>query len=96
MIEPIVAQLQALGAGTLFPSGGGADIGPLKRLGVPVLGLVQDTAKYFDYHHTEADTLDKIDAHDLNRSVAAMMLMAYALAEHEETLPRLEPEATSE
>ncbi len=91
MIEPIVAELQTLGAGTLFPRGGGADIGPLKELVVPVLGLVQDTTKYFDYHHTKADTLDKIDRHALNRNVAAMMLMAYALAEHDETLPQLEP-----
>ena len=96
LIEPIVAELQGLGAGKVFPRGGGADIGPLKKLGVPVLGLVQDTTKYFDYHHTKADTLDKIDPHALNRNVAAMMLMAYALAEHEETLPRLEPEAPSE
>jgi hypothetical protein len=96
LIEPIVAELQGLGAGRVFPHGGGADIGPLKDLGVPVLGLVQDTTKYFDYHHTKADTLDKIDPHALNRNVAAMMLMAYALAEHRATLPRLEPKALSE
>jgi len=96
MIEPILAALQTLGAGKLFPRGGGADIGPLRDQGVPVLGLVQDTTKYFDYHHSAADTLDKIDPHDLNRNVAAMMLMAYALADHDQTLPRLEPKVPSE
>jgi len=60
------------------------------------MGQVQDTQHYFDYHHTAADTVDKIDRTDLDRSVAALTLMAYALAEQEETLPRLVPEPTDE
>ena len=94
-IEAIVTHLEGLGAGKVLARGGGADIGPLKKLGVPVMGLVQEVEHYFDYHHTEADTLDKVDPHDLNRNLAAMMLMAYTLAEMPDTLPRLEPEALS-
>ena len=64
--------------------------------GHETVGLVQDTKNYFDYHHSEADTLDKVDRHALDRNVAAMMLMAYALAEHEQTLPRLPPKSPTE
>jgi hypothetical protein len=96
LIESIARHLEIIGAAEVFPRGGGADISPLRKLGVPVMAQVHDTLHYFDYHHTAADTLDKIDPHDLNRSVAAMTLMAYALAEHEETLPRLVPAAEAD
>ena len=96
MIESLIAPLEALDAGRVSPKGGGADIGPLKKLGVPVMDLRQEVLRYFDYHHTEADTLDKVDPHELNRNLAALTLMAYALAEHETTLPRLETDAPAE
>jgi len=60
---------------------------------VPVLGLRQDPTHYFDYHHTEADTLDKIERHDLDRNVAALAVMAYLLADSEDSLPRKPVEA---
>jgi Zn-dependent M28 family amino/carboxypeptidase len=65
----------------------GADLIPLQRTGVPVLGLSQDMANYFDWHHTAADTLDKIDANDLNLNVAAFAWMTWALANSDERLP---------
>ena len=40
---------------------GGADIGPLRELGVPVFELQHDASKYFEIHHTDADRLDRID-----------------------------------
>ncbi|HET9679225.1 MAG TPA: M20/M25/M40 family metallo-hydrolase, partial [Gammaproteobacteria bacterium] len=49
---------------------GGADIGPLMDLGVPVFGPQQDATYYFDLHHTENDTLDKIDPKQLSQNVA--------------------------
>jgi Zn-dependent M28 family amino/carboxypeptidase len=85
--------LAVIGADEIFPNGGGADIGPLKRQGVPVLGLIVDSVRYFDYHHTAADTVDKVDRRDLDRNVAAMALMAWGLAEDPATLPRVEVEA---
>jgi hypothetical protein len=91
LIEPIASRLESIGATRVFPRGGGADISPLRKLGVPVMSLVQDIEHYFDVHHTEADTLDKVARAELDRNVAAMTLMAYALAEQEATLPRLEP-----
>jgi hypothetical protein len=94
MVRRIASHLAIIGANQVTSPGGGADISRLKPFGVPLLGLRQDTTYYFDYHHTEADTLDKIDPDDLKRNVAAMMLMAYALADMELPLPRLpiEPE----
>jgi Iap family predicted aminopeptidase len=96
MIQELVADLAAIDADTVSPEGGGADIGPLRKLGVPVLGLVQDGRRYFDYHHTAADTFDKIDRAALDKNVAAMAVMAWGLAQHERTLPPPEPEAETD
>ena len=62
---------------------GGPDLQPLKELGVPILGLNQDGTYYFDYHHTEDDTLDKIDPAALRQSVAAHVIITYLLADME-------------
>ena len=57
-------------------------------LGVPGLGLNVDGTRYFWYHHTEADTVDKLDPHDVALCVATMAVMAYVLADMPERLPR--------
>ena len=67
--------------------GGGADIGPIGQEGVPLMGLNTDTTKYWEIHHTPADTMDKIVPQDFARCVAAMAVMAYAIAERVERLP---------
>ncbi len=58
-----------------------ADVSPLARAGVPIAGLITDSSTYFDYHHTEADTFDKIDAAVLAKDVAAIALWAYVTAD---------------
>ena len=40
--------------------------------GVPVMGLDVDRTRYFWYHHTAADTVDKLDRDEFNRCVAAL------------------------
>jgi carboxypeptidase Q len=60
--------------------GGGADIGPLEDLGTLLVGLRPDDTHYFDVHHTEADTLDKIDPAALSRASGAMAAVAWMLA----------------
>ena len=65
-----------------------SDVDPLGKAGVPVLGLLQDARTYFNYHHTAADTLDKIVPQELRENSAAMAVMAYALANSPEPLPR--------
>ncbi len=73
--------LESIGAGTIARGGGGADIEPLMRDGVPGLGLRTTGAHYFDWHHSAADTLDKVDPRDFRLNVAAMAVMAYELAD---------------
>lgn len=59
----------------------GADTSPLTDAGVPGFGLVPDPRHYFDYHHTPADTLDKVDSQALAQDTAAVAALAYVLAE---------------
>jgi Zn-dependent M28 family amino/carboxypeptidase len=65
----------------------GADLTPLLAAGVPCVGMLQDMSNYFDWHHTAADTLDKIDPTDLGLATAALTVMAHALANSAERLP---------
>ncbi len=84
-----VAQLLApIGADRIWEGGGGADIAPLMREGVPGMGLRVDGTRYFWYHHTEADTIDKLDPRELNLCIAALAVMAYVVAELPKPLPR--------
>lgn len=78
--------LERIGAGSITSGGGGADIGPIMAGGVPGLALRTVGTHYFDWHHTRADTLDKIDLEDFRRNIAAMAVMAYILADMPEPL----------
>ena len=73
-------------AGQVRWGGGGSDIGPLMRAGVPGLSLDTVGEHYFDWHHTQADTLDKVQPVDLQRAVALLGAMGWALAEREQPL----------
>ena len=90
MLAPISAILSASGAGLSQWSEDSpeADIIPLFAAGVPAFGLWQDTRTYFNYHHTEADTLDKVDPRELAENAAVMTVLAYGLANLEQPLPR--------
>jgi carboxypeptidase Q len=70
---------------------GGADVQPLRYALVPVLELQQDVVHYFDWHHSAADTLDKVVPRELAESAAAVAWLAWALADAEEVLPRPPP-----
>lgn len=68
----IAAALAPLGIVTgSFKEADGSDIGPMLAAGHPGVGLSQDGTRYFDYHHTPDDTLDKIDPVQLRQNVAA-------------------------
>ena len=66
----------------------GADIAAMSEAGVPALGVLQDGRTYFNYHHTAADTLDKVVPGELRENAAAMAVMGYALASMKDPLPR--------
>jgi len=94
-VRDLARPLAGLGAGDVKAGGGGTDIAPMQPAGVPVIGLRQDMTRYFDWHHTEADTLDKVDPTELAHNAVAMAFMAWALAEREAPLPRVPPAATA-
>lgn len=88
VIRQVAALLAPLQADSIERGGGEADIGPLMERGVPGMGLRTAGERYFWYHHTQGDTLDKLDPEELARSVAVMAVMAYVVADLPEPLPR--------
>ncbi len=60
---------------------GGADIEGLEEAGVPSIGLSQDASRYFDYHHTMDDTLNKVRPDELAQNVAAWVSFVYLVAD---------------
>ena len=88
VVKEIGTLLEQIGAGEILRGGGGADIGPLMQTGVPGMGLNVDGTRYFWYHHTDADTLDKLDPDEVARCVAALAVMAYVVADLPQALPR--------
>jgi len=89
LLKPVAAVLQSSGAGALdFVEGAGADIGPLEKAGVPGFSPMSDGRTYFHYHHTAADTLDKIVPRELAENAAVLTVLSYALATIEQPLPR--------
>lgn len=90
LLRPALEILQSFGANAVQPSSypPGADIAAMSEAGVPALGILQDGRTYFHYHHSAADTLDKIVPSELRENAAAMAVMAYALASMKEPLPR--------
>jgi len=90
-LRGLATLLDEIGAGQISRGGGGSDIGPLMKDGVPGLGLRTIGEHYFDWHHTNADTLDKVDLNDFRKCTAMLAVMSYVLAEMPE---RLLPAAT--
>lgn len=88
IISRIGKLLEPIGSGTIRRGGGGADIGPIMAEGVPGMGLNVDGTRYFWYHHTKADYVDKLDPHHVGLSVATMAVMAYVVADLPQRLPR--------
>ena len=96
IVRRLAAPLAAFAADDVREGGGGADISPMGPSGVPLLGLRQDTTHYFDVHHTMADTLDKIDPHDLAMNATALAVMAWQLAQLDPPLARYVPKKTED
>ena len=80
-MRDIVSLLAPLGATDVVTGHSGADISPMRSAGVVLMGHRVEGSKYFDYHHSHADTLDKIDPEELSQNVAVMATVAYILAD---------------
>jgi carboxypeptidase Q len=90
LVRGAASLLGAVGATAVehVPDSPDADIAPLVEEGVPGIGLQVDDTRYFWYHHTDGDTLDKLDPAEVARCVAALAVMAYVIAELPGGLPR--------
>ncbi len=88
MMREFSKSLGEIGADKIFPEASGTDISQLEPAGVPISDLWVDPTKYFWYHHTEADTIDKLDMKEFNLCAASMAAMSYLVADAEMALPR--------
>ncbi len=90
LLKPAQDALAPIGANVIqrIDEDSEADIGRMEDLGVPGAGLYVDGRKYFDYHHTAADTLDKVDPRELQEGAATMAVFAWAAANMPAVLPR--------
>jgi Zn-dependent M28 family amino/carboxypeptidase len=89
-LEPVQEILRSFGANLMRPTSfsPGSDVTEMAKAGVPTFGVMQEGLTYFNYHHTAADTLDKVDPGELRENAAAMAVLAYTLTNMPEPLPR--------
>ena len=87
-IKEIAGMLRPIRADRVTLGNGGMDVAELIHGGVPVMDLAVDRARYFWYHHSEADTVDKVDSKELNLCIASLAVMAFGVADMPIQLPR--------
>ena len=80
-LRQIARLLEGIDVDAISVGGGETDIGPLMRAGVPGFGLLTVNERYFDWHHTNADTFDKVDLQDFRRCIASLAVLTYVLAD---------------
>jgi carboxypeptidase Q len=89
LMEDVVTLLAPIGFPALASGGGGADIGPIARAGdVPMMALHGDGDRYFQIHHTPADTVERIDPREVGKATAGIAVVTWVAAEMDEALPR--------
>ena len=88
ILQDIGTLLKPIQSGVITKGGGGADIGPIMAEGVPGMGLTVESEKYFWYHHTAADTWDKLNIQEFNQCVASMAVMSFVVADMDIRLPK--------
>jgi len=80
-LQDIVSLLGPIGTDTVSAGGGGSDVEALVADGVPALSPRTVEAHYFDWHHTEADTLDKVDPVEFRKNAAMLSVVTFVLAD---------------
>jgi carboxypeptidase Q len=89
LIAEIATLLAPIGMQDVVPGGGGADIGPIATLGkVPTMAYAGDSTRYFTIHHTNADTVDRIDPQEVSKAAASIAAMVYVIADMPQSLPK--------
>lgn len=74
--------LEPYGITAIKKGGGGADISPLRNQNTVLIGYVPDSQRYFDLHHTEQDTFDKVNPRELALGAGAMAALVYLISEY--------------
>ena len=77
--------LDAISAGRITRGGGGVDVGPLRERGAIIIGLRVEGQRYFDYHHSDSDTIDKVNERELELGAIAMAMLSTILSEEDIT-----------
>jgi hypothetical protein len=77
-----VPLLKPYGIHEITKSWGGTDISPLKKQGVVLIGYVCDSQRYFDYHHTEIDTFDKVNKRELELGTGCIASLIWLISEY--------------
>jgi carboxypeptidase Q len=87
MVREIMTLVGGLAIGRVSPQGGGADIGPsVETANIPSLSINGNPERYFQIHHTPADTVDRIDPVEVARATAVIAVLSYVIAELPERL----------
>jgi carboxypeptidase Q len=90
-LRSVAARLDPIGASAVLPGNGGADISVLQPDGVPLMELLVDPSRYFDFHHSARDTLDAVHPRELELGAAALAVMALGAADAGPELSRAAP-----
>jgi carboxypeptidase Q len=89
MIRDVGTLLAPIGMSEIGVGGGGADVGPIAQAAnAPTMAYLGEPQRYFQIHHTDADTIERIAPEDVSKAVAAIAVMVYVVAEMPERLPR--------
>jgi Zn-dependent M28 family amino/carboxypeptidase len=91
-LRAIAALLEPASAARVDPGHGGTDIGPLSKLGTPLVGFRPDDERYFDFHHSDKDVLEAVHPRELALGAAAIAGLAYVAADMPQALPANEPQ----
>ncbi|MDQ3673463.1 MAG: M28 family metallopeptidase [Gemmatimonadota bacterium] len=87
----IASLLSSIGATDAQRGGPQADVSPLAERGVPAAALLVDGSRYFWFHHSAGDTMDKLSPREMAECVAAMAVLAFVAADMPERFPRAQP-----
>jgi len=87
----IASLLSSFGATDARRGGPQADVSPLAERGVPAASLLVDGSRYFWFHHSAGDTMDKLSPREMAECVAAMAVLAYVAADMPDRFPRATP-----
>ncbi len=75
-------QLLALaGADEVIKGSGGADLMYLSRMGIPTVAFYPENQRYFDYHHSDQDTFDKVHPRELELGAVAISILSYTISD---------------